>query len=242
MLPFYMSHYAAFADEIFIADDGSTDGSLDYLSQFPQVTVSRFENSGNSFVEAAQAHNDQCWKNSRGKADWVILCNVDEHVYHPRMREYLEQATKAGVNSLPAIGYDMVSDDFPDDDGKSRLCELVTRGITSKAYTKLSFFNPNAFEEMNFGPGRHKLEPVGNVVGVSTVSLKMLHFKFMGPEYVIERHALLGARLKEGDIQNDYGSHYFKPAEEVYERVAFMKERAVNVLEAKEYVVGTPRR
>ena len=53
--------------------------------------------------------SNQCWKQSRDVADWVIVTDVDEHLYHPQGTEYLARCAVEGVTLIPALGYQMIS-------------------------------------------------------------------------------------------------------------------------------------
>ena len=92
MLPFYLRHYESVADRFFVFDDGSTDGSLDLLRNHPKVEVVPWERSdATSYVLSQQRFSNSCWKESRGEADWVLVCDVDEHFYHPDLAGYLQE-------------------------------------------------------------------------------------------------------------------------------------------------------
>src|SRR5438105_4171468 len=83
MLPFFFRHYDRFVTRYFIFDDGSTDGSLSMLQNHPNVEVHRFVRSDPaSFALSEQVLSNECWKASRGAADWVIVTDIDEHLYH----------------------------------------------------------------------------------------------------------------------------------------------------------------
>ena len=93
-----------------------------YWPNSPKVEIDRFHKQTDSLVASAAMFNDNIWKRSRKKADWVIICSMDEHLYHPDLLGYLKQCQEAGITAiLPAEGYQMVSDSFPDSD--ERLCE-----------------------------------------------------------------------------------------------------------------------
>ena len=106
MLPFFFRHYDPIVDEYFIYDDGSTDSSLSMLQSHPRVNVRRFERSAaDSFVLSEQSFSNECWKESREHADWVIVTDMDEHLFHPEGREYFARSRREGVTMIPALGF-----------------------------------------------------------------------------------------------------------------------------------------
>jgi hypothetical protein len=214
MLPYYFQHYNSIADRFFIFDDASTDTSLEILAKHPKVEIDRFHKQTDSLVASAAMFNDNIWKRSRKKADWVIICSMDEHLYHPDLLGYLKQCQEAGITAiLPAEGYQMVSDSFPDSD--ERLCDLITRGMRFKKMDKFCIFNPDAIEETHFIPGRHKANPSGRVVFPKKRDLKLLHYKYLGLDYLVPRYAELRTGLSCVDLEKRWGRQYLLDQEKI---------------------------
>lgn len=213
LLPYYFRHYDAIADRFFIFDDASTDASLDILAKHSKVEIDRFYKQPDSFVASAHVFNNNIWKRSRNKADWVILCNMDEHLYHPDLLNYLKQCQDAGITAIPAEGYQMISDSFPDSD--ERLCDLIAFGMRYKKMSKLCIFNPDAIDEINYKHGRHYANPIGRVVYPQKRDLKLLHFKYLGLDYLITRWAELSTGLRRIDIEKGWGSRYLSEREKI---------------------------
>ena len=208
MLPYFLSHYRSIAERFVVFDDGSDDGSVEYLLGFDDVEVRPFANDGDSFVEAERELYEHCWKECRGHADWVITPNVDEHLYHADFSGLLKKYRTKGITAVPALGYQMVSDSFPDTSG--RLCDVVRRGMPWNMMNKLLVFDPNAIESIGFGLGIHDASPVGRVAYPGRDELRLLHFKYLGLPYLIARRAELGSRLKSADVERGLGIKYLR--------------------------------
>ncbi len=206
MLPYFFRHYDRFVDHYFIRDNQSTDRSLDILRAHPHVTVLPLVLEGDSLVEAAFAQVNSFWWPSRGKADWVAVCNIDELFWHIDMRWYLQECKKKGITFLRSIGYQMVSDSFPgpDDD----LCRTHRFGARDRLYDKPSFFDPDAITHSGFGIARHGSRPKGRVVGPRKEEILLLHYKHLGLDYVRARHAELDSRRRQLDRGRGHGFHY----------------------------------
>ncbi len=203
LLPYFFRHYDPVVDRYFIYDNGSTDGSLALLQRHPKVSLEPFVVTGHSFVAAATAHYNLCWKRSRGGADWVFVVNIDEHLYHPRLRAHLRACTRHGVSVLKPAGYNMVSTSFPTSAGP--LWKTIRHGAREPLWDKPQFFDPNRVDEINFGPGRHTAEPAGTVTYPRTTRTKLLHFKYLGVDYLVKRHAELGAAIPASDLNRGWG-------------------------------------
>lgn len=205
LLPFFLEHYRPFVDRFFLYDDGSDDGSAEYLAQQPDVDLRRFANEGASFVETAQHFYNHAWKESRGQADWVIVVNVDELLHHPEPRLALERAREKNVTLVPARGWDIVSAAFPT---SGPLVETTNRGVHSRLMCKTALFDPTAINEINYQPGRHHADPSGRVIWPRKPLFELLHYKYLGEDYLVRRYAQLAARMKAGDVAARYGTQY----------------------------------
>jgi len=229
LLPHYFSHYGSVAERFLIHDDGSTDGSWEWLADRPEVDLARFVSSDpDSFVLSALHFWNEAWKQSRGQAEWVVLCNIDEFIYHPDLLGYLGRMHQRGVTVIPTRGFDMVSDRFPELD--MPITQQIRRGVPSEANSKMAVFDPNAIDEVNYGVGRHSANPSGRVVYPETREVSLLHYKHLGLDYLRERQSELGARMRATDIANQWGFHYHLGAEEFRRDLTWMCHEAGDVL------------
>jgi hypothetical protein len=206
MLPYFLRHYRPLNARFWLFDDGSTDGTLDYLSRQEDVHVRPFANDGESFEFSAVALYDEAWRQSRGEAEWVVVCDIDEHLFHPNLPDYLDRSRAIGVTAIPALGYQMVAESFPDSD--RRLCDEVVRGTRWPRMDKLMLFDPEAVDAINYAPGRHACAPRGRVVVPSETEVKLLHYRYLGIDYVLRRNRELGARLGPTDVKHNFGHKY----------------------------------
>jgi glycosyltransferase involved in cell wall biosynthesis len=217
VLGFFFRHYEKLVDRFVLFDDGSTDGTVEYARSMPNVEVRRFTRSHpDSFLLSQRALQSQCWKESRGVADWVIVTAIDEHIHHRNLKRYLASNKRRGVSYIPALGFDMVSDDFPEP--SEHLARTRTFGFPSKEMSKLRVFDPDAIAEVDFAVGGHVAKIEGRRMLPDRDELLLLHYKHIGAAYVKDRHRALGARLKSIDVRNSWGSHYFF-SESEYETV-----------------------
>lgn len=213
LLPYFLRHYDPFVEKFVILDDGSTDGSVEFLRGHQKVRLISSNRQGGSYIEHTCTFFNEAWKGSRSDADWIITCNIDEHIYHRNLLDYFWRCQQEGVTILPANGYEMVSLTFPSTQG--RLCDLVRFGTPtekltgpSSMHSKIMAFNPRAIQEISFGIGRHKAHPKGNAVYPATTGLCLLHYKYLGLDYTILRYAELKTGLTASDIKEGAGCQY----------------------------------
>lgn len=207
MLPFFFRYYDTFVDRYVFFDDKSDDRTLDIIHQHPHAEARPFpESHHDSFVLSAQSAHNHCWKESRETADWVIVTAIDEFLYHPDLVNFLIQCKGENVTAIPALGYQMLSEIFPDD--YSDLITEVPHGAACHDFNKLSLFNPREITEINYQVGRHEASPEGRVRYPRHDELLNLHFKYLSFDFVSERHKALLNKLRCSDIKNKWGIHY----------------------------------
>jgi len=214
LLGFLFRHYDEWVDKYVVVDDGSTDESLDLLRAHPKVEVRPFPRLEDSFVHAHTALNNEIWRDSRGVADWVVLADIDEHYHHPRlpMGDYLADQRAAGVTMIPALGFGMVHDSLPPDEG--RLVDVVRTGRPRAPFNKLGIFDPDAIADAGIGHGRHVASPRGDVRLPARDEVMLCHYKHLGFDRWTARDDQLASRRGERDVAEGLGIHYFMTADE----------------------------
>lgn len=207
ILPFTLDYYSEICDKIFIYDNMSTDSSDEIYKRYPKVIVNKWD-SNNEINELNYLNiKNNGYKISReDNADWVIVCDCDEILYHGRLLEKLEYYKEQGITVPLVNGHDMVSETFPEYDG-----ELITKKITTGSgvydpFCKNIVFNPKL--EVKFGIGAHSFSS-NNTISSNSPELKLLHYKFLGKEYVESIYKSRAERLSEFNKTNKFGEHYF---------------------------------
>jgi glycosyltransferase involved in cell wall biosynthesis len=213
MIPFFLRHYEPLVDRIVIFDDGSTDRSLQLLAASAKVDLRRLK-QGESFMLTQIEEMNHCWKESRRRAGWVIICDIDEQIYHHRhLRDHLETCTHNGVTILNPVGVEMVSAHFPTPGAV--LTETIRSGVRSFPLDKLAVFDPNAVEEINYRAGRHVASPTGRIVFSPKREVKLLHYKYLGLDYLTSRSEDLRSRKTAFDRERGWGLHYDRSRDEL---------------------------
>ena len=230
MLGFFFRHYDSWVDRYVIYDDGSTDGSLELLGQHPKVEVRRFQRTRQeSFVLSQQILHNEAWKESRRKADWVIVTALDEHLHVGgcRMADYLVRCKRLGITAVPAFGYQMISERYPA--AGDWLCATCTWGAPWSVMNKLSIFNPDAVVETGFAIGRHHANPQGDFRLPQRDDVMLLHYKYLDFDRTLERHRAQGRAIGDHDSSRGWGFQYGWSAERLREEWEHFKAIAVDV-------------
>ena len=208
LMPFAVDYWKTVADKIFVLDNGSTDGSIEYLKNIPNVNVIHF-GDGSGFNDKVNMRvKNHAWKASRGKADFVIVTDFDEFMYAPDLRAELQGMKDRGETICKPRGYNVYSKTFPEyQEGK--LChEICGKAIPDKMFCKVTIFNPNEIKEMRYEPGAHDCRPIGNVRWYTGKRIFLLHHKNLGLDYVLKRNGTYRKRLSKENKRMGWGVQY----------------------------------
>ena len=229
ILPFFFLHYDKLVERYVIYDDGSSDNSQEILRLNPKVELRPTPpySDRESRVASQLTLLETCWRESRGIADWVIVTDIDEHLYHPDMYRYLAQCREQGVTIIPALGYQMLADQFPEH--KTLLCNSLSRGACDSLYSKLNIFSPNEIDATNYTPGRHTAAPTGRVVLPARDEVLLLHYRYLDFERLRKRYQLLATRHFKADMAMGWGSQYSWSSEQLREAWNLIASRLVDI-------------
>jgi hypothetical protein len=200
LLPHFLRHYS-FADHIYVHDNFSDDGSREYLKDMPNVTVVDYDSGGELRDDLHLQRKNNDWKASRGKAEWVIVCDVDEFVYSPILIEEL-QSFPNDVAMVHPEGFQMVSGRFENTD--NLLVDEHQMGYAEDLYSKICLFRPELVKDTNYLPGCHQCEPIHDGRLIKS-EIKLLHYSHLGQKETWNRILLRRNRLSEINIKNRWG-------------------------------------
>jgi hypothetical protein len=217
ILPHLLKYYLTFCEKITILDNGSTDKSIEIIKSYKNVDVLNF-NSNNEFNDYVHIIlKNQIWKTSINVADFVIVGDIDEFLYHPNMTQFLIDSKNNGYTIFKPFGYHMVGENglelTPDDN----IFEKVTDGVRTEVLDKMMMFDCNKIKEINYNFGCHFANPSGEIKLFNNPDLKMLHFKFLGLKNHLYRNNIRRERLSEFNKKNGFGTYYLYTDDEVIE-------------------------
>lgn len=199
LMPYIMRHYSQFS-KVVILESQSTDRTVD-LARELGAEVWSYDMPDEINDDWFTRLKNACWKGSL--ADWVIICDADEFVYHPDITKVLKSTQ--GTIIRPKF-YNMYSEEFPTT--KGQIYDEVKKGVEQTSpLPKMNIFRPVAIKEMNYFPGCHEAFPTGNVRLVEDSPIKTLHFRNLSLNFVIERNLRARKRNSELNRQMGWGVH-----------------------------------
>ena len=162
ILPFVRKYWERISADVIVYDNGSTDGSLEYLSSIPYVTIRHFDSDG---------HNDIIHKNVKEQAyleykndyDIIIITDMDEIFYFNDFKAVSEAFIDGGYNILMTPIISLCEDFKPpysEDKYLHQLCHKFYKQRMNHmkgfdGYSKLSIFNTKVTDKVEMSVGQH---------------------------------------------------------------------------------------
>jgi len=227
IIPFFLQHYNEFVDHYYIYDNYSDDRTDELLASQSNVTIRKYETEGTINDLVYQKLKNSIWKQSRGKADWVIVIDMDEFLYHDEIKFFLSNNLyKSSI--FQTEGFDMVAESFPSQGEK--ITDTIKKGVPNSWLNKMVIFDPYRIVEINYEPGAHEATPEGIVSIKSWSGLQVLHYKYIGLDSVMSRISLYRKRLSQVNIEMDYGTHYFEEDQSIVAKFNKLVGEAFDVI------------
>jgi glycosyltransferase involved in cell wall biosynthesis len=219
---FTIKHYSQFCSRVFIYDNHSSDKTREIAESLGAI-VKLFGTPGVLNDQDYLDVKNNCWK--RSIADWVIVVDDDEILYHPDIEGKLLSAMPVSTIFKPQ-GFNIHSDDFP----RESFLEILT-GEPNENYSKLCIFNPKQVTGINYRFGCHAARPVGNLV-YDQAKLVLLHYRNIGGvERLIMRHREYVKRFSEINKRYRLGHHYSESEESKRTEWKELSKRSVHLSE-----------
>ena len=212
MLPFVFRHYDQFVDHYTFYDNYSDDSSEEIIHSHKNTSIVKFKTEGFDDVAHISIKNN-CWKCSRGKADYVIVCDIDEFAFSSNLRKYLQHIHTNHVSMPNPIGFNMYSKTFPSINNALNITDQVKTGVQDNGYSKCILFDPHRVVEINYDAGAHICHPYGQIVRGG--EYKVLHYKNLDLELVLERTVINAHRLSPTNLKMNLGYAYLYPEERI---------------------------
>ena len=155
ILPYFIKHYSQFCDKMIFYDNESTDLSALIINSHPKTELRSYStnNTLDDGVHVALKEKAVIEAKKEG-ADFVIVVDCDEFIYHPNLIELLSNEMSETCVFYP-IGFQMVSERFPTTSGQ--IYDEINLGKPDGWYCKPVLINLNLSDYIKFDAGIHEI-------------------------------------------------------------------------------------
>lgn len=211
ILPFVRKYWERISADVIVYDNGSTDGSLEYLSMFPYVTVRHFDSDGQNDVIQKQV-KQQAYLEYKNDYDIIIITDMDEVVYFDDFKAVSRAFVDGGYNILMTPIISLCEDfkpPFSEDKYLHQLCHKFYRQRMNHMkgfddYSKLSIFNTKVTDKVEMSVGQHFVKTLPNMTIMLSNNGFNLHIdKGFGLDYKYKVRQRMYANLS--DTNKRYG-------------------------------------
>jgi glycosyltransferase involved in cell wall biosynthesis len=207
MIVHTLNYYSKICSKIIIIDNGSIDSSLKLAKKYANIEIRHLKTNDEYVEDLLVESRNNCWKEST--ADYVIVCDMDEFLYDENLESKLLTAKNNGVIIPMVIGYNMMSDYFPEDYDRP-ITKQVQEGLRDKMFDKNIIFDPKKVKDINYGPGSHQCNPLfyEDRVVDPLIEFKLLHYKYIDKEYICKKHEKYSKRMSTVSKEKRHGYEY----------------------------------
>jgi glycosyltransferase involved in cell wall biosynthesis len=192
ILPYFLRHYSPWVERMTFYDDHSDDQTRAILAHCPKAIVADWPGESGIVDDQFLEFANECWKDARGHADYVVFVDADEFLYHPNIVGVLQRYLQEDIDVPQIQGYTMVSKSFPITQGQ--IYDEVRTGFPDGIWSKPAVFRKHMWWTVGrHGPDYTRFNPKSS----THAEIKLLHYRGLGMDYVRWRHARNWARVPE---------------------------------------------
>ena len=224
MIEFFIQHYRKkFPNCIInIYDNESTDNTIKIAKSYDCNIITY--NTNNTLSDSVYLNiKNNCWKNAT--TDWVLICDCDE-LLEINQDNLLDEINN-NTTIIQTEGFDMIN---VSDDPTNIVLTDIKHGVRNQLYDKKVLFNKTKINEINYQPGCHLATPIGGVINSKKI-YKLLHYKYINLNYIINRYRLFNSRLSNENRIKKWGIQYTYEESIIIENFNELKSKSEKIYE-----------
>ena len=231
ILPFVKQYWERLECDVVVYDNGSTDGSIEFLQSLPYVTLKHFDSEGQNDV-IQKTIKEQAYSELKDKYDFIIISDMDEVFYFNDFKALQAQMITEGYNCLITPIYSLCEESKPlYDDSKMlhQLCHMFYKQRMNHMngfddYSKISIFNCKITDKVSMSVGQHYVQTSPTMKILLSKDDFCLHVdKGFGISYKYrirqKMHENLSETNRKGGMCVEYGDSYEKLEQEYVENI-----------------------
>lgn len=165
ILPFVSQYWERIGCDVVVYDNGSTDGSIQFLLNLPYVMLKHFDSDGQNDVIQKQV-KEQAYLEYRDKYDIIIISDMDEIFFFNDFKAISEAFVQSPYNILMTPIFSLCEDSKPPyqpDKLLHQQCHMFYKQRMNHMtgfddFSKLSIFNTRLTERISMSVGQHYVQ------------------------------------------------------------------------------------
>lgn len=236
ILPFVEQYWRRIATKVLVLDNGSTDGSIEYLSQLPYVEVRHFDSEGQNDV-IQKTIKEHAYLEFKDQYDIIIISDMDEVFWFDnkkQMEVMFDLMLENDYDVMTAELFALCEDKKPRYKSDKLLHQLCHKFYKQRlnhmqgfeGFSKLSIFNCHTVKEIQMSVGQHYVQTIPRVMPKEphqaamkilwTVTPRCLHIdKGFGLQYKWNIRQKMYKNLSEVNKRGGMGIEYAMSFEEL---------------------------
>lgn len=222
ILPFVSRYWEKIGCNVLVFDNGSVDGSLEYLSSLPYVEVRHFETTGQNDI-IQKAIKEKAYLELRDKYDIIIISDMDEIFYFNDLDNVFDEFIAGGYNCMVTPIYSLCEDFKPEVDEGKLLHQQCSKFYKQRMnhmkgfdnVSKISIFNCKITDNISMSVGQHYVSTIPSMRIMLAKNGFCLHIdKGFGIQYKYDIRKKMNDNLSEDNKKYgmcvEYGDSYEK--------------------------------
>lgn len=237
ILPFVSQYWERIGCDVVVYDNGSTDGSTQYLLNLPYVTLKHFDSDGQNDV-IQKTVKEQAFKELKDNYDIIIISDMDEVFYFNDFKAISEAFVKSDdtilmtpiislcEDSKPPYSKDLLLHQQCHKFYKQRMNHM--RGLDD--YSKLSIFNAKKIDSLTMSVGQHYVQTTPMKILLVNNGAFCLHIdKGFGIEYKYKIRQKMNDNLSETNKRSGMCIEYADSYEKLEKEYKENQEKCFNI-------------
>lgn len=230
ILPFVSKYWERVADKVVVFDNGSTDGSIEYLEKLPYVEIRHFDSDGKQNDVIQKQVKEKAYLEFKDSYDIIIISDMDEVFYFNDFKALGAKMIDEGYNCMVVPIYSLCEDDKPVYDEDKLLHQQCHKFYKQKMnhmqgfedVSKISIFNCKITDSINMSVGQHYVYTSPKMMIMLSYDGFCLHIdKGFGIDYKYRIRQKMWENLsdanKRGGMCLEYADDYDKVKKEYLE-------------------------
>lgn len=237
ILPFVSQYWERIGCDVVVYDNGSSDGSIQYLLELPYVTLRHFDSDGQNDV-IQKTVKEQAYLELKDKYDIIIISDMDEVFYFNDFKAISEAFVSGGYNILMTPIISLCEDSKPPYTRDKLLHQQCHKFYKQKMnhmhgfedYSKLSIFNTKTTDRVSMSVGQHYVQTSpGMRIMLSDKDFCLHVDKGLGEDFFVQKRQKMGANLSQMNIRGGMCLEYLKKEEELRKEYREKQEKSFDL-------------